>query len=578
MHAWSRRWATLWVIGICVSGCGEDATDTSDASRDDVAVDAALADILVVDAVVSDRGAAEDRADGSDVAPLTDQLMVDAADAGDADARDAGDADAGDADAGDADAGAISLDLGLAPDVAVDAGPRDTGNDVGFDAGPRDVGFDAGPRDVGFDTGPRDTSNDVGFDTGPRDVGFDTGPRDTGNDVGFDTGPRDTGNDVGFDTGPRDTGNDVGFDTGPRDTGNDVGFDAGPRDTGNDVGFDAGPRDTGNDVGFDTGPRDTGNDVGFDTGPRDTGNDVGFDTGPRDTGNDVGFDTGPRDTGNDVQAPSDPVMYSGTFPNRGGRFTANLTVLGERRSMVLAVPSTPQPNPALLILFHGTNGDGNVIMTEANAAALASTDNVIVVAPTSRWLPFGDFDHVDAETYWETAPNTDPDRNQDLVLTRAIIAEARRAYGVDPQRVYAAGHSNGAFMAHFVAQLFRDRIAAYASSSGGIVNCPRTTTCRFQGAGTTCAQLRTRSGYCACTGPDLPTAVGLTGNRPAAYITHGTRDPLVSVYYSCILEDRLTARGSTFQTVLRDGDGHVVPTNFAQSAWAFLRTRQLGMP
>jgi len=432
------------------------------------------------------------------------------------------------------------LPLGCTNELSVDTADLDSPPDSGFTA---DAAVEPDARETpDVPTAPDPT------DSGPRadtDAGLRTDvPPDTGTDVPRDSGadaPRDTGVDV-----PRDTGIDV-----PRDSGIDV-----PRDSGLDV-----PRDTGLDV-----PRDTGIDV-----PRDSGVDV-----PRDSGVDV-----PRDTGVDVGMPPtglDPVVYQGTFPTRTGRFSATLTVLGERRNMVVIVPTNAGTSPPLLVLFHGTNGDGNVVVDETNAQTLANTEGVVVVAPTSRWLPFGDFDHSDGSTYWETATNPNPNTNQDLVLTRAILAEAQRAYRVDRTRIYTLGHSNGAFMAHFTAQLFRDRIAAYASNSGGIVNCPRTTSCRFEASGTSCAQLRTRAGYCTCNGPDLPTPVATSGNRPAALLMHGSRDPMVSAYYTCVLEDRLRAAGATFTTTILNDEGHAVPRNFAQTAWAFLRGRTLGMP
>ena len=78
-------------------------------------------------------------------------------------------------------------------------------------------------------------------------------------------------------------------------------------------------------------------------------------------------------------------------------------------------------------------------------------------------------------------------------------------------------------MAHFTAQLFRDRIAAYASNSGGIVNCPRTTSCRFEASGTSFAQLRTRAGYCTCNGPKSPTKSSTSSTPTLRRISESVR-------------------------------------------------------
>ncbi len=446
----------------------------------------------------------------------------------------------------------------------IDAGARDADGGDASDGGDAPDGDDATALDVTlvFDAADVGAAPDAGFDAGgTTDVGV---AMDAGVDVPVDRGqPVDTGFDVPVDRGqPVDTGVDVPVDRGqPIDAGVDVPVDRGPTDTGVDVPIDRGPADTGVDVPIDRGPTDTGVDVPIDRGPTDTGVDVPVDVGST------------ADTGG-VPAP-DPVSYTGSFAVRTGRFTANLTVQGERRSIVLVVPTNAGSNPPLLLLFHGTNGDGAGVMTEANAQALANSAGVIVAAPSSRWIGHGDWDHATEETYWETAPNTDINNNQDIVLTRAIMVEAQRAYGVDPARIYAMGHSNGAFFAQFIAVLLRDRIAAFTENSGGLVRCGRTTGCTFRGSGTTCSVLATRSGYCACTGAELAVPVPTSGRMPPGLLTHGTDDPLVSVYYTCTLAQRMTANGHYQETQLFNGEGHAIPSNWAQLVWPFLSTRRL---
>ena len=280
------------------------------------------------------------------------------------------------------------------------------------------------------------------------------------------------------------------------------------------------------------------------------------------------------DAGAGVPSP-DPVSYSGTFPVRTGVFSVTLTIAGERRAVRLAVPTAPVTSPPLILLFHGTNGDGAQVMTEANAAALANAEGVIIAAPSSRWLPVGDFDHATEETYWETQRNPFPNANQDVLLARAIMVEAQRVYGVDPARIYAMGHSNGGFFALFLSSLLQDRIAAFSVNAAGLVTCARTTACGFRGSGTTCATLSTRTGWCGCAGPELPIPLPTSGRRVPGSISHGTQDPLVSVFYACTLEARMTALGWPVQTTLFNGEGHVIPPNWAQMVWPFFRTRRL---
>ncbi|MDP3214825.1 MAG: alpha/beta hydrolase, partial [Deltaproteobacteria bacterium] len=267
--------------------------------------------------------------------------------------------------------------------------------------------------------------------------------------------------------------------------------------------------------------------------------------------------------------------YGGSFAAGPGRARARLRVAGLEREMTVYVPRSRGAAPPLVLLFHGTNATGDVAIDESGAQAMADGAGAVVVAPDARWMPQGDWDHATEETYWQTAPETNPARNADLLLVQAIMAEARLRFGVDPARVYAFGHSNGGFFATLVATQLRARIAGFATSSAGLVRCATTSACRFEGRGASCAALRTQRGWCRCEGPDRPGEVPTVGRLPPAYLTHGTRDPMVSVQYTCELAGRLQAAGAAVSLVLRDGDGHVVPPTFARDAWAFLAGRRL---
>ena len=283
----------------------------------------------------------------------------------------------------------------------------------------------------------------------------------------------------------------------------------------------------------------------------------------------------PRDVpvGADVPA-GDPVAYTGSFPTSVGRNTVTIRVNGHPREVVVYSPPMRAPSPALIMLFHGTGGNGDGIFTESDAQAVATANGAVVVAPTSRDMPTGDWDHTDGTRYWETYPNVDPSSNEDLLLTRAIIVEARRAFNVDAGRVYALGHSNGAFFATLVASVLAERIAGFATSSGGINRCANTWSCSFQGSGSTCATLSTRAGWCSCTGAPKPVTLRNDGLMPPGYFIHATNDNLVSVYYTCALQARMMEVGAVSQTVLRGVDGHYMPPSFVSQAWGFLGSRR----
>ncbi len=312
----------------------------------------------------------------------------------------------------------------------------------------------------------------------------------------------------------------------------------------------------------DAGASDVGEDRADsrDAGPADAG--------PRDTGL---ADTGRADTRVFDSAPAitDNVVYTGSFRTTSGRYRARLTVAGAVRDVWVYAPSSRGSRPPLLLAFHGTNGDGDVMLTESGAQAVANTYGVVVVAPTSRWIDGPDFDHPDgSETYWETR-NTNRDTNPDLLLARASMVEAARRYNIDQSRTYAIGHSNGGFMALLVSVALRDRIAAFGENSAGLVRCAQTRSCRFLGSDLTCAQLQAQPGWCSCTGPELPVALPTMGRRVPGYLSHGSQDPTVSVYYTCALASRLEALGFSAQTHLWAG-GHYLDVSFAPNAWAFM--------
>lgn len=302
------------------------------------------------------------------------------------------------------------------------------------------------------------------------------------------------------------------------------------------------------------------------------------DTGARDSGvRDSGAVTVVRDSGAVTGATptADDVSYTGSFAVRNGRSRAQLRVAGEARDVTVYLPASHTSSPALVLAFHGTNGSGDVMLDESSARAMADRSGAVFIAPDSRWMPRGDWDHATEETYWETSSGAAPGANHDLLLTRAILVEAQRRFGVDPRRVYVIGHSNGGFFAELAATQLAARVAGFAVSSAGLVRCSTTRGCRFQGSGTTCAALRSQAGWCGCSGADLPGPIPTSGRIPPAYLTHGTRDPLVSVQYTCALAERMAGLGAANTVVLRNGDGHVMPETFALDAWAFLSPRRL---
>ncbi len=281
--------------------------------------------------------------------------------------------------------------------------------------------------------------------------------------------------------------------------------------------------------------------------------------------------TASRPTPRMPSMPADAVTFGGRLDPTAGQHVARLTVAGLERSVTSIVPRQREAHPPLIVLLHGTNGDAAGILDECGAAPVAEEHGVVLLAPGSREPATGDWDHREAgERYWETAPDVDPDHNPDLLLVRATIAAAVRDLGVDPARVYVAGHSNGAFFAYLVATTMPDRVTAFATNSGGLSHCESSQACGFRAGRTaSCERFPSMSGWCHCAGPALPIATSRAGRHPPAYVVHGTDDPTVSVQYSCVLAEELRAAGHEVELDLRAGEGHYCDRGFTAAAWGF---------
>ena len=280
----------------------------------------------------------------------------------------------------------------------------------------------------------------------------------------------------------------------------------------------------------------------------------------------------------DMSKPPDTgtVTYTGSFPSgKTGYVSASLGVAGYTRKVVLYVPKSVGTKPPMLITLHGTHGLAKYMIQSSYAKDLADSKKVLIVSPQARKLPFGDWDdHYPNDVYWETYPGVDPSKNPDLLLIQAMILEAQKSYNVDPKRVYVLGHSNGGFFSILVAMTLKDKIAAFAANSSGLVKCAKMPDCSFTGNGTSCSALSAKSGYtkCAskCTGAEKPGSVATSGRKPPGYLAHSSDDNTVSVYYTCALSARMSALGYTQSVTIYTGNGHSIPYNLAVNAWTFL--------
>lgn len=173
----------------------------------------------------------------------------------------------------------------------------------------------------------------------------------------------------------------------------------------------------------------------------------------------------------------------------------------------LFIPSTydgRKPFP-LIMLLHGMGGDENSMFDSyGNGAfeALAEKHGYIVACPKGR-----------EPTSMYRGP-----AEQDVL---DVMADVRRAYKVDPNRIYLTGHSMGAYGTWSIASDHPEIFAALAPISGG----------------------------------GDPTAVVKTAKIPQL-VTHGDHDPTVAVTQSRTMVEALKKAGAEVQYTEVPGGNH----------------------
>lgn len=295
----------------------------------------------------------------------------------------------------------------------------------------------------------------------------------------------------------------------------------------------------------------------------------------------------------------DPLTYGGQFPATTPALTpVSLTVGGVARDTLVYRPAGAAA-PPLLIFFSGTGAT-----LAANTADeigrewlrdFADREGVILAFPIPRVQSHGDWDNHSAGTpYWETAADegitaavsADPERNPDLLLTRALIKEAIARYGADASRIYASGFSNGAMFSYFAAMTLPERIAAFAETGGGLilsnttggepVPCVPAANPGSTGGLRSCADSGWVPGTCQAAGAVArPLAVPGGGRIPPGFLRAHDDDASVAYAHTCNLAAALSGRTEVAATIAHQVGGHYVSSDFLESSWAFLRAHRL---
>lgn len=154
-----------------------------------------------------------------------------------------------------------------------------------------------------------------------------------------------------------------------------------------------------------------------------------------------------------TSAPANPLTP--------GRSTMTMTVDGIERTYSVRVPrgATEGRRLPLVLLLHGFTGTGTLVEGYTRFGALADRENFFLVTPEGLGRPTG----------WNAGfINLGRAGVDDLKFLGQLLDDVVEEYPVDRNRVFVAGHSNGAMMANRLAAARPDRIAAISAVAGVI--------------------------------------------------------------------------------------------------------------
>jgi polyhydroxybutyrate depolymerase len=141
-----------------------------------------------------------------------------------------------------------------------------------------------------------------------------------------------------------------------------------------------------------------------------------------------------------------------------------------KRSYLLYVPTSYNeeiPVP-LLIVFHGGQNTPENNSERFRVNEKAEEEGFIVVYPDAHWIMSNTWNF---GLGWYTKNIIREIMRlwiDEVGYTLKIIEKTQNDYNIDPDRIYLAGHSNGASMAYYFGVLHSDIIAAIASNAGCI--------------------------------------------------------------------------------------------------------------
>jgi len=144
---------------------------------------------------------------------------------------------------------------------------------------------------------------------------------------------------------------------------------------------------------------------------------------------------------------------------------------GQERTYIIHLPPTYYDKSAtvkpLVIGLHGGFGDADNFRDQSGLNMKADAEDFIIVYPDGLENP-GSLDVRSWNAGKCCGANALNLHTDDVGFISKLIDEMIAKYKVDPKRVYATGHSNGAMMCYTLADELSQKIAAIAPTCGNI--------------------------------------------------------------------------------------------------------------
>jgi polyhydroxybutyrate depolymerase len=151
-----------------------------------------------------------------------------------------------------------------------------------------------------------------------------------------------------------------------------------------------------------------------------------------------------------------------TFPKKApGRYAYTVRSGGVDRTFSLRVPPVYDGTRALplVVILHGWTASGPMAEAYTRMAETADREGFVLAAPDGLGSPQG----------WNAGfLDLSGKRPDDVAFIGAVLDKSAQEVGIDPNRVYVAGHSNGAMLAHLIGARLGGRVAAIGAVAGTI--------------------------------------------------------------------------------------------------------------